>query len=574
MLSSYLTKNTDQRNHWLTDLISLSVVLLVFYTLWLGSYALFTPDEGRYSEVAREMVASGDYITPRLNGVAFLDKPPLYYWLQAFAIHIAGIQEGVLRFFPALLGMIGCLATYVSGRLLFNRRTAWLSAMILATSPLYFGGAHYANLDLEVAVFISCSLLAFLCALQTHKPLSGYLLFNAYLFASLAALTKGLIGVAFPMLIIGSWIILLWRWDMVKKMRPILGMLFFFLLTVPWYAKVQQANPEFLHFFFVTQQVTRFLSAADFNSKTPGWFYFPIVALGFFPWTAFFIAAISKHIKALWQSRQNHATELFLLLWVIIIFTFFSIPRSKTIGYILPILPPLALLTGSYLSACWEHAKQKGVYLSTLLAAVICSISAYLLFQAPHHAWIDIPAGLTPYLILSALIFAMAAVLLVYSLKKETLFFVFSAMTLCNVLFLLTLISSAPYLNQNSIKPLALSLKKSLGPDTEVITFYKYYHDLPLYLEKRITIVADWDAEDIVENDNWVRELWYGMPFQDTRAWLIKENTFWQRWNSRRRVFTVLSDNYFDEFKAKAKKFYIVQRYKDFLWVSNRPMTS
>src|SRR5579862_9516747 len=138
---------------FLLDLLCLTALIGFFYYFYLGTYPLFTPDEGRYAEVAREMVATGDYITPRVNGVAFLDKPILYYWLQAAAIHLFGLKEWALRFFPALLGLLSCLVTYSCGCVLFNRRTGLLASLILATSPLYFSGAHYANLDLEMAVF-------------------------------------------------------------------------------------------------------------------------------------------------------------------------------------------------------------------------------------------------------------------------------------------------------------------------------------------------------------------------------------------------------------------------------------
>src|ERR1700722_20147501 len=129
-----LNNNVTDGKHksWLTDILGLALVLGIFYAVWLGSYALFTPDEGRYSEVAREMVVSGDYITPRLNGVAFLDKPALYYWLQASAIKVFGLTEGALRFWPAVLGILSMLVTYMTGRLLFSRRAGLMSAIILA----------------------------------------------------------------------------------------------------------------------------------------------------------------------------------------------------------------------------------------------------------------------------------------------------------------------------------------------------------------------------------------------------------------------------------------------------------
>ena len=315
--------HTIQKRGLLVDIVCLTALFIVFYTFWLGSYPLFTPDEGRYSEVAREMVASGDYITPRVNGVAFLDKPVLYYWLQALAINLFGVKEWALRLFPALLGVLGCVMTYVCGRQLFDRRTGLISAVILATSPLYFGNAHYANLDLEVAVLISCSLLLFITAIHADLKSQRYFFFAAYIFTACAFLTKGLIAVAFPCLIGCAWLALTRRFDIFKKMYLFTGIVLFILITLPWYLLVQKANPEFLHFFFVTQQVTRFLSAAEFNNPTPFWFYLPVVLLGFLPWTAFFILAMYKSIKNIFDNRHQHAVELYLLLWIAIVFCVF-----------------------------------------------------------------------------------------------------------------------------------------------------------------------------------------------------------------------------------------------------------
>jgi len=343
----FATHKAKTTRSWVSDLLFIAIALGIFYMLWLGAHPLFTPDEGRYSEVAREMAVTGDYITPRLNGVAFLDKPILYYWLQASAIKLFGLKEWALRFWPALIALVGCLTTYIAGRLLFNRRAGILAAVMLATNPLYYGAAHYANLDLEVAVLISTTLLFSLVALQapSNRQRTVFILL-AYVFCGLAALTKGLIGLAFPIMIIGAWITLLNRWNLLSKMRLLTGACIFIAITVPWYLLAQHANPQFFHFFFVTQQFQRFLTQADFNNPTAAWFYIPIVLAGFLPWSIFLFQALGQQIKNIWKNRNHHATELFLLLWLVIIFSFFSFPKSKTVGYILPIFSCACIING------------------------------------------------------------------------------------------------------------------------------------------------------------------------------------------------------------------------------------
>ncbi len=567
MLATYKAKTNRS---WITDLLFISIALGIFYLLCLGTHALFTPDEGRYSEVAREMIATGDYITPRLNGVAFLDKPIFYYWLQASAIKLFGLKEWALRFWPSMIALIGCLITYIAGRFLFNRRAGILSAIILATNPLYYGAAHYANLDLEVAVLIGNTLLFALLGLQSESNRQRTLFFLlAYLFCGLAALTKGLIGLAFPTMIIGAWILILNRWNILGKMRLLTGACIFIALTVPWYLLAQQANPQFFHFFFVVQQFERFLTQADFNNPTPAWFYLPVVLAGFLPWSIFIFQALIQHIKNVWRERSKHQAELYLLLWFVIIFLFFSFPKSKTVGYILPIFPALALLTGSYLSQYWDKPKSKAIFFATLSFIIVSFTIMVSCLLVPHIKSIEIAQGLAPYLTDTAILFFLSGLAGCYLLFKKNVAKLFSCLTIIAVSFLLILLSSAPAMNQKTIKPLAMQLKSVITAQDEVVTFYRYYQDLPLYLERRVTIVADWHATDIIHNDNWVRELWFGMPFQDTSAWLIEEPAFWKRWNSGKRVFVLMNTHDYKHFSEKTKS-YKLGEYNDVALVSNR----
>lgn len=559
------------KKSWVFDLLGLAIWLGFFYALWIGSHPLFTPDEGRYSEVAREMVVSGDYITPRLNGVAFLDKPVLYYWLQASAIKVFGLTEGALRFWPAVLGILSMLVTYMTGRLLFSRRAGLISAIILATSPLYYGGSHYANLDLEVASFVADSLLCFIAAMEGSLPrLKNILLLAAYTFAGLAALTKGLIGIAFPAMIIGAWILILNRWNIVTKMRLFTGLLIFIVIAAPWYVLVQQANPEFLHFFFVTQQVSRFLTTQDFNSKAAVWFYVPVVLAGFFPWAIFLAQTIAQKCRLVWQDRQQHGIELYLLLWLVIVFVFFSIPRSKTVGYILPVFPVMALLVGSYLDSVWDNAQAKGVRAASWLFMLLGGILSIVFFILPYfNQIIEAPPSFLHYVRYMGVAIAVA-VICVYSLRHQPRFApLFACLTTASVVLLLIFIFSAASINENTIKPLAMQLKSQLQPEDEVVTFYKYYQDLPIYLERRVTIVADWHSADIPHKDNWVREMWYGMVFQDTKNWLIEENTFWQRWNSDKRLYVVTDEDYYKDLKSKVTVYKIAQHH-DVVLLSNK----
>lgn len=571
MLSTSTHRKTRQ---CLIDLCWMTILFGIFYALWIGSYPLFTPDEGRYSEIAREMIVTHDYVTPRLNGVAFLDKPILYYWLQASAIKLFGLKESALRFWPACLGVLGCLMTYLGGHLLFDRRTGILAAIILLTCPLYYGAAHYANLDLEVAVWISSALLCFLIGIQSPvaRQKTGFLL-AAYVIAALAVLTKGLIGIVFPMMIIGCWISMTHQWAILKKMHLVSGLLIFFVLTLPWYILVQQANPQFLHFFFVTQQVERFLTQADFNNRTPVWFYVPIILTGLLPWTIFLLQALAQAIKLTCQHRKHYANHVFLLSWFFIIFIFFSIPKSKTIGYILPVFPALALLIGNYLSKAWDDLfKTKGVMWGSISFVLLCGLVTGICLFAPSIKSLEIPATLFPYLECLTMIFLIAGIVSCVLLYQRQYYKIIYCIGLTASLFLLALITSADVINQKSIKPLAMVLNTHLTAKDEIVTYFKYYQDLPLYTQHRVTVVADWQASDIPRYDNWQRELWYGMPFQDTKEWLIDTKTFLKRWNSKKRLFVLINNGLYEQFTHLAikHKIYKLSENNDVILISNK----
>ncbi|HSW69093.1 MAG TPA: glycosyltransferase family 39 protein [Gammaproteobacteria bacterium] len=565
MLSTGKNKSTE----WFFDLVFLTILLGIFYALWIGGHALFTPDEGRYSEIAREMVVTGDYITPRLNGVAFLDKPIFYYWLQAFAIQWFGLKEWALRFWPALVGILGCMMTYLTGHALFSRRTGILAAVILATSPLYYGAAHYANLDLEVAVLISITLLFSLLALHNESKRTLYFIL-AYIFCGFAALTKGLIGIIFPVLIIGLWIILLNRWNIIKKMRLGVGLALFFAITLPWYYLVQKANPQFLHFFFVTQQVSRFLTHGDFNNQTTFWFYIPVVLAGFFPWSIFAVQALTKTAKTLWTARKKHTVELFVLLWFVLIFIFFSIPKSKTVGYIIPVFPALALMVAHYLDQNLNTVTS-GFKAGIAAFIVLCFFILIAAIAAPYVPSLHIPTAAISYLTFAGMVFLIAGVAAYRLFKQQAFNKIIYCLAALACTSLLILSASTSVVNDKSIKPIALYLKPKLTRNDEVVTYFKYYQDLPIYIERRITIVADWTAPDIIKKDNWLRELWFGMPFQNTKDWLIDDEAFWKKWNSQKRLFVVMNKNSYQAFLEKAQQTIRQSgQYNDMVWVSNR----
>src|SRR5437867_266537 len=321
-----MLKNGD----WFRDLLVLTLLLGSFFGFKLGERALWSPDEGRYSEVAREMVVTGDYITPRLDGIKFFEKPPLFYWLQSASRKAFGLNEWSLRLWPAMFALLGCLAVYAGGRKLFGRRTALLACAVLATSGLYYAMSRVADLDMGLSALLTCALISFL--LGTREPPGlrrRSAMWAFFAFAALAVLEKGLIGIVIPSLVIGTWILAVGEWNVLKNLYLPSGLALFLTIAAPWHVLVAKINPEFLDFYFIREHLQRFLYKN--GPLDHPWTFVPVLFIGFFPWTVFLYQAIRYSLFPSWRPRHGHKEAIFLTLWAGWVFLFFSLSSSKVI---------------------------------------------------------------------------------------------------------------------------------------------------------------------------------------------------------------------------------------------------
>ena len=537
----------------LFDSLFLAIMGALFFGAFLGSYHLITPDEGRYVEIAREMVVSGNYITPQLDGTIFLDKPILFYWLESFLIKVFGLHEWSVRILPAFFGLFGCLVNYWAGLYLYNRRTGLLAALILMTSQLYFLASHYTDMDLMVATLVACTLWLMLIAL--HMPLGlkrDGCLAGAYCLLAAGFLTKGLLALVFPFLIVGVWIIVLNRWSVIKHLRLISGLFLFVILVAPWMLIVERANPEFFYYFFVVQQFSRYLTH-DFNMQQPIYYYLIVVLAGMLPWTLFLFQSGRYYIKQVVGNLHKADKELFIVLWPAIIFIFFSIPSSKIAGYILPIFPPLAMMIARYFDVQWNN-------LPTSRNLKICAI-IFLLFGIITSAVLIYTAGLNSistsasfaYLCSIATVMMVGAVFVVGIALYQADFKKFIiALLLTTIVANIIGMSGVWSFRLNNVKSLALAVKKEIQPGDKIITYEKYFQDLPVYLQQRVYIVSNWSDPNLIKNDNWRRELAEGIIYQHYKQpFLIDNKQFAKLWYSKNRVFVFTSEHKVQELQTQ-----------------------
>jgi 4-amino-4-deoxy-L-arabinose transferase-like glycosyltransferase len=361
-------------------------IALLFVLLWgmgLATRSITRPDEGRYAEIAREMAVSGDWVTPRLNGIPYFEKPPLQYWATALSIELLGPSALAARLWTALMGLLGVWVVWRAGDRLFGHGSGKWAALVLISSLYYAALGHINSLDMGVSVWMTVSVCAFLRAQVEDRRW----MMLAWAGAAAAVLSKGLMALVLP----GGALILysLWTRDVSpwRRLDPLRGVLIFLALAAPWFLLGGAAHPEFLHFFFIHEHLERFTSTVH-QRVEPFWYFLPILLAGWLPWTSLLYASVIRPLRG-FHSRV-FSPQRFLALYALLVVVFFSLSGSKLPSYILPAFPAIALLMGRTL------AQRPGLPTSAMGLALLWS--AALTFAAAVLRFPDLAAqwGLQP----------------------------------------------------------------------------------------------------------------------------------------------------------------------------------
>lgn len=366
--------------------IFLISTLYFMWMLWARPFA--HPDEGRYIEIPREMLALGDWVTPRLNGVKYFEKPPLFYWLQAIMLKFLGLNEFTMRLVNMLMGVGVVVASFLFARSLLSLRAAWICAVVLMTAPLFFGMAHMITLDMTVTACVVLSMLAFFKAMVTPPSWQRggwFYLFSLGL--ALGILAKGIMALAVPGPVIVIWLTWQRQWGRLRPFYPLTCFLLFALVAVPWHVLAALKNPEFLHKYFYVEHFLRFTTNVH-NRYQPPWFFVPVLILGLLPWIYRLI-----HVRPLFQGENKHLNA-YLGIWAAWTVLFFSVSNSKLIPYILPAFAPLAILLAQLVwtkrQLLWFAGVAIAINQATIIVAPWCqkaSVKPLLeKAQIPPHA--------------------------------------------------------------------------------------------------------------------------------------------------------------------------------------------
>jgi 4-amino-4-deoxy-L-arabinose transferase-like glycosyltransferase len=545
---------------WLKDTLIITLFTAILFGSMLGSYPLECPDGARYAEIPREMLVTGDFITPHLNGLKYFEKPPLFYWLQAASLKAFGINEFGAGLPNALIGIFCCLATYLGARKIFGRGAALLSSFILATCTIFFVLTQIATLDLTFTLFLTSAMLTFLIGINTPPGNKSrkYYLFSTYILSAFAILTKGLIGAIFPILIIFFYVVLTNDWRNLKNYYIPSGIVLFLCIALPWHILVQIKNPEFFHFYFIEQHFLRYITV--YAERTQPWWFLPTTLLGgFYPWMFFLFPVIIHNLSFRWQERMLHKNQMFFLIWPICIYIFYTFSSSKLVPYLLPTLSPLAILTGKYFADHWQSNRNKAISIGVILFTVTFFFLGITAFFAPNFSTFQqqhVNAILFYRIGLLAICGALLTSLVYFrgSIRAGVIALIIST----GVLFI-SVKPLIPLANHQSIKPLITLLQTHLQPGDEVVSFQTYYHDLPFYLNRIVTMV------------DYQGELKFGIQHtKNTENWVINKQIFTKRWLGNKKMFMITNTGNYMTLKNQNLPMYLIANYLDNVLVTNK----
>ncbi len=524
------------------------VVILWFATLSLRP--LFNPDEGRYAEIPREMLSGGDWIIPHLNGVAYVEKPPLQYWATAFCLKVFGADEFGARFYTAFCALCTVLVVWLCARRLWGLASAWRAAAVLCSMLLFVVLGQLLTLDMSLTLYMTLALAGFLLAQApagAAEPGAAALgapergagqgpwMLIAWIATALGVLTKGVVAAAIPAAVLVAYSLYARDFSPWRRLGAAIGVPVFLLITVPWHWLAARRLPDFLQFFFVHEHIARYLTPSA-DREEPWWFFGVVFLLGSIPWT---LSAVRVMLRGGRRGAGSGAFNptLFLWIWVLFVCVFFSLSDSKLIPYILPAMPALALLVASLPA----DALQRDVLFAALLTvaagiglALLCIFGPRLI--PPSDRRVYFVSLVKPLAQIAVLLAASGFYVLSQRRRGITRSAVFLGVGWClsGLLMMRAAVAVTPVYSGFE---LARALP-GIPPDAPIYSVGTYDQTLPFYWRRTLTLVA------------FRGELDYGLK-HDPGAEIASVAEFAARWNAEPAAYAVMERTMFDELQRR-----------------------
>jgi 4-amino-4-deoxy-L-arabinose transferase-like glycosyltransferase len=499
-------------------LIALSLLLLLTLAYMLGARTLVPTDEGRYAEMAREMVATGDWLTPRLDAIKYFEKPPLQNWANAISFTLFGLGEWQARLWTGMCGLFGVFLSGYTASRLYGRRTGALTAIVLASCFYWAAMSQINSLDMGLSAMMNLCLCSLMLAQRAGASASesrNWMLL-CWLGLALAVLSKGLAGLAPPGMVLVFYTLWTRDWDLWRRLHLGKGLLVFFAVAAPWFILVALKNPEHPHFFFIHEQFQRFTS--KIHHRDGAWYYFiPLLLLGIFPWLPLLAQGLWAGVR---DKTPGFQVQKLCLIWVAFIFVFYSVSDSKLPGYLLPVFPALALLIALKL----RNAENKALLASELCMLVLglfaLLLAPALIAKSSELALeISLLQGYADW-VRAAGAALVAGALVSFLMRKRHQDWSVLAIALSSLLaWQILLLGHEPYGRYIAGTDHLAAIQTEITPATKLYAVGRYEQALPFYLQRTMTLVEFPD------------ELQFGLE-QEPQLWIPKREDFVKLWTS------------------------------------------
>lgn len=517
---------------WRRDLLLLSILFGILFGARLGDLPLANPDEGRYAEIAREMLTSGDWVLPRLNEVFYFEKPPLVYWLTAVSMAVFGENAWAARLPNALIALGGILITYAATRRLYGRDAGFAAAVVLGTSVLFFVLGRILILDMTVSVFMAAALFCFILGVREKPGRTRRLFFyGLYASAALATLSKGLIGFLVSGAVMFFWLLVFNQWQRLRPFYLPSGALLFLAIAAPWHLLAAQRNPDWAHFYFVREHWLRFTTTTH-GRYEPWWYFIPVLLAGLFPWTGYLWSSLRCGLAGGWAKRKENADTWFLVTWAAFIFLFFSRSQSKLQPYILPIFPALAALIGNWIAVQWRGNSLRPFRVGLVIFSVITVLVGLAAAAVAIHPGLIREREFAEAARWHAVALAgamLAGTWLTWQFSRSRgVRWTFGAQAGMMVAFFLVANAVVPLVVHRNTLALAEIVSSKIQPGDRVYHYHGFFHDFIFYTKNPAGTVS-WPDELELDIDSAAR----------ASGRYIDDAEFHRQWNGQQRLWVV-----------------------------------
>lgn len=471
--------------------LALHLLWVLLTIAWFGSIgtgSLISPDEGRYASLSLEMMRSGDWLTPRLNGLLYFEKPPLQYWISAIIFHLLGPTNFAARLYPALAGFLTVAMVGLTGARLWGREVGLRSLAIAFSMTWIFGNGHYLTLDAGLTLFLTLALCAVLIANDddTHFSARRGWIWLAWAAMAGAVLSKGLVGILIPGAVLS--IASLWRGDLKlwRGMHWVSGILIFLTLAMPWFVLVSLRNPGFAEFFFIHEHFARYLTNVH-QRKGAWWYYIPLLVGGMFPWTGS-LPWLLRGIRI--AGVRSIAPADVLVVWTAFIFLFFSVSGSKLPSYILPLFPALSLLVARRTEGERVAVLRGHLMLPTIIWATLIVASPWIGLLASPSAPIEVLAPIGAGIGIGGAVALVGASVAWWSLGRRHVTHALMSLALGHLVAMGVVLQTVDaFARLKSAEAMVQALNAVEGSRTPVFAVRSYDQTLPFYLGRNVVLV-------------------------------------------------------------------------------------